>query len=160
LDLGCGYGRCDLYLAERGWQADGVDFIDQAIAEAKERAAQLGLADRAHFHVGSVADMSFLSDAYDLAIDIGCMHSLSAVQRQAYHNELLRLLQSGAIYLLFAHLKDGNEVDEVDKASSIAEEDIVQLFEAGFVLERMEVGWTQVEDMPPWRSGWFWWRRL
>lgn len=54
LDVGCGFGRAALYLAHLGWQVDGVDLVPEAIAEASARATRAGLADIAHFHVGSV----------------------------------------------------------------------------------------------------------
>ena len=38
LDLGCGPGRASIYLARLGWQVDGVDFVPQAIATARQRA--------------------------------------------------------------------------------------------------------------------------
>lgn len=159
LDLGCGYGRSALYLAQKGWQADGVDFIEQAIVEARTRAERAGLAEQVQYHVGSVAEMGFLTAVYTLAIDVGCMHSLTQEQQVGYRDELLRLLTPHAIYILFAHLRA--EEDEIveDKPRGITENEIMALFAPGFVLERVEFGWTQVEDKPPWQSGWFWWRR-
>lgn len=38
LDLGCGFGRAAIYLAQQGWSADGIDFVAQAIDEAQRRA--------------------------------------------------------------------------------------------------------------------------
>jgi cyclopropane fatty-acyl-phospholipid synthase-like methyltransferase len=160
LDLGCGYGRTALYLAQKGWQTDGVDFIAQAIAEAQRRADEEDIADRACFHHGSVADLHFLTADYDLAIDVGCMHSLTADDQRAYRDELLRLLATGGIYLLFAHLQDEGEIEAEDKPRGISEAEITELFASGFVLERVERGWTEVEDKPAWRSGWFWFRRV
>jgi SAM-dependent methyltransferase len=43
IDLGMGEGRNAIYLAQHGWQVTGVDLSDVAIAEAKRRAAQLGV---------------------------------------------------------------------------------------------------------------------
>ncbi|NJL93940.1 MAG: methyltransferase domain-containing protein [Anaerolineae bacterium] len=40
LDLGCGTGTNALYLARQGWQADGVDFIGQAVRAARRKAAR------------------------------------------------------------------------------------------------------------------------
>jgi SAM-dependent methyltransferase len=160
LDLGCGYGRTALYLGQKGWWADGVDFVAQAVAEARQRAEKEGVADRVRFHHGSVADLHFLSGSYDLAIDVGCMHSLTAGQQETYRDELLRLLATGAVYLLFAHLQDEAEAEKEDKPQGIGEAEIIQLFKPGFVLERVELGWTEVEDKPAWRSGWFWFRRV
>ncbi|MCC2547199.1 methyltransferase domain-containing protein [Hymenobacter sp. BT175] len=43
LDVNMGEGRNALYLARQGWQVTGVDVADQALAFARERAAQQGV---------------------------------------------------------------------------------------------------------------------
>ena len=156
LDLGCGYGRTSIYLAQQGWRVDGVDFVPQAITEANKRAAASGVASQIRFHLDSVADMSFLQDVYDLAIDIGCMHALSPELQQGYRDELLRLLRPGAPYLLFARLRHaGDEMSEGFKG--LDEADVLALFSA-FTLQRHEFGVTQGNNYQ-WHSGWFWFVR-
>lgn len=155
LDLGCGYGRTAIYLAQRGWQVDGVDFVPQAIAGANLRAQAADVANSTHFYVGSVADLDFLSGPYDLAIDVGCMHSLSEPLLQAYRDGLLRLLRPGALYLLFAHLRD--EVADEEPYRWVNEAFLRELL-ADFTLEKSELGVTVVNENQ-WRSGWFWYRR-
>jgi ubiquinone/menaquinone biosynthesis C-methylase UbiE len=44
LDLGCGSGRHAVWLAERGWQVTAVDFSPEALRQAGERAAEVGVA--------------------------------------------------------------------------------------------------------------------
>ena len=158
LDLGCGYGRSTIYLARHGWEVDGVDFVSQAVQGAAERAAEAGVTGRAHFHAASAADLSFLSGAYDLALDIGCMHAMSEPELISYRDGLLRLLPPGATYLLFAHLGDADDVEE-DGPRWIREDELLALFSDGFILQHAEYGVTQVEDRPPWRSAWFTYRR-
>ena len=161
LDLGCGYGRSSIYLAKHGWEVDGVDFVAQAVQGAVERAAVAGVADRTHFHAASVADLSFLDGSYDLALDIGCMHAMSKTEIISYREGLLRLLPEGAIYLLFARLRDAEDDEDTDGdgPSWIDEDLLLGLFGSGFVLEHAEYGTTQNADKPPWRSGWFKFRR-
>lgn len=77
LDLGCGYGRASIYLAQHGWMCDGVDFIPEAVAGARMRAATANVADRALFHTLPVTDLASLAPPYDLAVDVGCMHNLA-----------------------------------------------------------------------------------
>lgn len=158
LDLGCGFGRTSIYLAQRGWHVDGVDFIAEAVETARKRAADAGVGDRAIFHVSSAAAMPFLEPPYDLAVDIGCMHSFDESDLAAYRHELLRLLAQGGRYVLFAHLRGADEpADEGPRG--IPEQTVWALFADGFKLERFERGMTQVEDRPAWESGWFWYRR-
>lgn len=158
LDLGCGFGRTSIYLARHGWTADGVDFVPEAIQVAEQRAAAAGVAGRISFHTTSAASMPFLEPAYDLAVDIGCMHSFEPDDQRGYRDELLRLLVPGGRYVLFAHLRNDSEPLE-DGPRGIPEATIRELFSDGFTLERFERGITQVEDRPPWESGWFWYRR-
>jgi SAM-dependent methyltransferase len=156
LDLGCGYGRSSIYLAQHGWQVDGVDFISLAIAKAISRAEQMGVSDKAEFHMGRVTDLSFLHDSYDLAIDVGCMHALDGTDLQRYRDGVYRLLKPGAKFVLFAHLRDdGSDVP----GRGLYEETIYELFNSQFTLEDVRHGVTQVEDKPPWASAWFWYRR-
>ena len=86
------------------------------------------------------------------------MHAMSAEELISYRDGLLRLLPDGAIYLLFAHLRDAGDEAESDGPRWIAEEELLGLFVEGFVLEHAEYGVTQVEDRPPWRSAWFTYR--
>lgn len=157
LDLGCGLGRASLYLASLGWTVDGVDFIPQAVTEAVARARKSGLGDRACFYQGSVTRLDFLSGPYDFALDVGCAHTLSLEELSTYHDELLRLLKPAAVYLLFAHLDDPDA--EPEEQRWLDETSLRQIFTGGFTLERVEYGQTQVNDQPPWRSAWFWFRR-
>ena len=153
LDLGCGYGRTAIYLAQHGWQVDGIDFVPQAIEGAKRRATDQGVAEHIRFHEGSVAELGFLNGRYDLAIDIGCMHSLGLPLQAAYRDELHRLLRPGATYLLFVRLQNP-DADPVDGPRGIDEAILHSLF-ASFSLQKVELGVTSGDDYS-WRSGWFW----
>lgn len=158
LDLGCGYGRSAIYLAQHGWLADGVDFVPLAITEAKRRAIAQGVSNKTQFHIASITELTFLQPHYDLAIDIGCMHVLDDAGLHVYHQELIRLLRPGALYLLFVHLRQADEPED-GRPHGIFEETVLVLFGRGFELEKVEHGTTQVEDKPMWHSAWFWFRR-
>jgi SAM-dependent methyltransferase len=159
LDLGCGYGRSAIYLAQHGWEVDGVDYMPLAIAEAKRRAEASGVNDKTHFHLASITDLGFLTAPYDLAIDVGSMHVLDEAGLHAYWAGLWRLLWPEAIYLLFVHLRR-DETPEEERPHGILVETIYRLFGDGFRLERVEYGTTKVEDKPEWASAWFWFRRI
>ncbi|MFQ5419870.1 MAG: SAM-dependent methyltransferase [Anaerolineae bacterium] len=158
LDLGCGYGRTAIYLAQKGWQVDSVDFVPQAVAEAGARAKRAGVADRIKFHQASVAELDFLAGAYQLAVDVGCMHALDEAELRRYAAGLRRLLAAGGQYLLFARLHA--ELAEPDSGPRGVPDVLIQaLFVDGFVLTKMESGETKVEDQPVWTSAWYWFRR-
>ena len=157
LDLGCGLGRASIYLAQRGWQVDGVDFVGQAITQARLRAEQAGVSERVHFHQSAVTELCFLDGPYDFALDVGCAHGLTEKELQDYHLELLRLLKPGAVFLLFAHLNEENTSPE--EQNWMDETILRKIFAHTFELERVEHGLTQVDDQTPWRSAWFWFRK-
>ena len=159
LDLGSGYGRTSIYLAQAGWQVDGIEFVSQAVEESRHRAAQAGVEPLTRFHVADVTSLDFLPGEYDLAIDIGCMHTLKLPDLESYRDELKRLLRSGANYILFAHLRDLE--DDSDEAARWVEEATLRaVFSDGFTLTKAVHGVTVVADKAPWPSAWFYFRRV
>lgn len=157
LDLGCGYGRTAIYLAQRGWEVDGVDFVALAVEEGRRRAHAAGV--QARFHHGPVTDLSFLQPPYDLAVDIGCGHNLTPDGWRAYHAELRRLLRPGGLFLLFSHvLREGEQAEGEDTPHGLDLGAFLALFEDGFRAERIVHGET-VMPHGRWPSAWFWMRR-
>ena len=159
LDIGCGFGRAVIYLAQHGWTAVGIDFVPKAIEEARRRAELSCVADRVEFHVASATVLSFLEPSFDLVIDVGCMHSFTEEMLRDYRVHLLRLLSPGGLFLLFAHLCDDAAPEGDAGPRGIPEAAIHELIGHDLRLERLERGVTQVEDRPPWNSGWFWFRK-
>jgi cyclopropane fatty-acyl-phospholipid synthase-like methyltransferase len=104
LDLGCGTGTTSVYLAKLGWVVVGVDFAPVAISRAGQRARREGLTARTRFLAADVTKLPDLGAPFDLAIDVGCFHSLSREGRESYARSLARLLVIGATYLLYAFL--------------------------------------------------------
>ncbi len=101
LDLGCGTGTNLLTLAEAGWQVTGVDYAWRAIALARRRLARAGY--KADLHLGSILDLHDLdlNLPFDLVLDIGCFHGLSAEGKLVYRRNLQRLLAEGGVWLVF-----------------------------------------------------------
>ncbi len=159
LDLGCGYGRTAIYLAQHGWQVDAVDFVELALEEAERRAAEAGA--EVAFHHGSVTDLDFLDGPYDLAVDVGCGHALDKEALRAYRDELRRLLRPGAVFLFFARIRDGgaDPGEEGDGPRGLDEPLFRRHFAQGFDLYRYEPGITEMEDGNSWKSAWFWLRK-
>ncbi len=100
LDLGCGTGTNLLALAQSGWQVTGVDYAWRAIALARRRLAQAGY--KADIRLGNVLDLHDLHQPFDLVLDIGCFHGLSAEGKRTYLHNLQRLLaDGGGAWLVF-----------------------------------------------------------
>jgi SAM-dependent methyltransferase len=156
LDLGCGTGRAAIYLSRLGWQVDAVDFIPQAITMARQRAQKANVSAR--FYVASVTELDFLTDPYDLVVDVGCAHALQESELVTYYQHLLRLIHGGGHYLLFARLRDQMLPTEED-LRGINEAYLRRLFYDGFIVNRTDYGRTQMDDDISWRSAWFWYIR-
>ncbi|MFF2845009.1 SAM-dependent methyltransferase [Streptomyces sp. NPDC058001] len=65
LDLGCGTGGDTLWLAQQGWHVTAVDISTTAVERVRERAGELGLADRVVTERHDLAD-SFPAGEFDL----------------------------------------------------------------------------------------------
>ncbi|TYZ14375.1 class I SAM-dependent methyltransferase [Hymenobacter lutimineralis] len=66
LDVNMGEGRNALYLAQQGWQVTGVDFADQALLYAQQRARELGVLLRTHAQ--ELAAFDWGTNAWDLVV--------------------------------------------------------------------------------------------
>jgi SAM-dependent methyltransferase len=96
LDLGCGTGANDAYLASQGWEVVGVDFAPEAVEEARNRAQRAGVA--ASFVVGDVSRLRELGvrGPFDLLLDFGCFHAIPADRRDAFAAEVAAVARPGA----------------------------------------------------------------
>jgi SAM-dependent methyltransferase len=155
LDLGCGLARSCIYLAQRGWQCEGVDFVPQAIEQARLRVIAAGVSDRVTLHVGSVLTLDPLEPPFDLAIDVGCLHAQPKEAVPLYVAQLRRLLRPGGTFVLFAHLRDEADADEQRWTTLKTLEDG---FRDGFRLDRIVRGTTTMPDAT-WASVWMWMKR-
>ncbi len=157
LDLGCGYGRASIYMAQLGWEVDGVDFVPHAVTVAAKRAREAGVDIR--FHIASVTDLDFLAGGYDFVLDVGCVHALDEKGITVYQTHLKRLLRTGGSYLLYVRLQDVAEKIADEGPKGVPEKLLRDVFSDGFALEKVEKGITNVEGMEPWESAWFYFRR-
>ncbi|GAS86641.1 class I SAM-dependent methyltransferase [Mycolicibacterium brisbanense] len=102
LDVGCGTGDNSIYLAEQGWQVTGVDFVATAVDKARAKAAKRGVDVRF-----LQADATRLSTAavdhdYTLIVDSGCLHGMSADDRDAYVREITAVAAPDAVLSIVA----------------------------------------------------------
>ncbi len=99
LDVGCGTGENALYLAERGFDVRGIDFIPKAIELARAKAVERGLG--VHFQVGDALQLEVLGRTFDTVIDCGLFHTFSDEERPVFVTGLARVVRPGGMaYLL------------------------------------------------------------
>jgi trans-aconitate methyltransferase len=100
LDLGCGEGADVIWLAQRGWQASGVDIAETAIARARDAASDLALPNAGF----EAADLStWRPDArYDL-VTASFLQSPVALSRTAILRAVADRVAPGGHLLVIAH---------------------------------------------------------
>lgn len=116
LDLGCGYGRAAIYLAQRGWTMDGVDFLPQAIDERDSGRGRPAWPSGRAFTSPRPLPCPSSRRLTTWLIHIGCMHSFTGELLDGYRGELLRLSPPGGRYVLFAHLRGDGEEGQMARA--------------------------------------------
>jgi SAM-dependent methyltransferase len=98
IDLGCGRGLYTRELANRGWEAVGIDFVPRAIHEASRRGDS-----GARFVVGDVTDLARTDlGTFDFFLDIGCFQGMSPEQQLAEGHGVTALANPGATLLVLA----------------------------------------------------------
>jgi cyclopropane fatty-acyl-phospholipid synthase-like methyltransferase len=93
LYAGCGTGENALYFAVRGCQVTGIDFIDEAISRARQKAAERGLP--ATFLVKDALTLKDWSERFDNVIDGGLFHVFNDEDRRRYVDGLATVLKPG-----------------------------------------------------------------
>ncbi|MDY6765509.1 MAG: class I SAM-dependent methyltransferase [Halobacteria archaeon] len=66
LDVACGTGRHVLAFAEEGCYAEGLDFSEDFIDQARDRAVRKGLEDSVDFHVHDMRELDEFDGSFDL----------------------------------------------------------------------------------------------
>lgn len=95
IDLGCGQGGPSLWVArETGAALVGVDLSSVGITRAGERAAELGLGDRAHFQVGDVTATGLPDASFDGAMSVDVLWAVP--DKLGALREAARILKPGA----------------------------------------------------------------
>ncbi len=93
LDAGCGTGENALYLASRGHEVWGLDFVTVAIERANVKAQERGL--RVHFQVGDALKLDQLGRTFDAVIDCGLFHTFTDLERPLYVSGLAAVVRPG-----------------------------------------------------------------
>lgn len=74
LKYGCGTGPGSCFLAERGFQVDGIDIMSTAIEMAKQFARERNL--DIHYEVQDICELSHEGKKYDMIVDSYCLQGI------------------------------------------------------------------------------------
>src|SRR5262245_5413371 len=143
LDAGCGTGENALYLASKGHEVWGVDYVPVAIERARAKAKDRGL--DVHFEVGNALELDKLGCQFDTAIDSGLFHTFSDEERVAYVSGLARVVRPGGRVCLMC-FSDREPPGEGPRRVSEAE--IRDAFRDGWHVESIEPSAFEIRDDP------------
>ncbi len=97
LDIGCGPGIYTRDLMLRGWEVWGMDLSPKMLEVAEQSIADLPEANRAHFSMGQVENLSFDESFFDAVICIGVVPYVNSLEKTI--SEISRVLKPGGFVL-------------------------------------------------------------
>jgi len=93
LDIGCGWGRHLVWLAQQGWRATGVDWTHAAIRQCRERLAELHLT--AQVIKGDLRRLPFQDADYQVIIAVDVLQHGRLADFKRSLAEIKRVLRVG-----------------------------------------------------------------
>jgi SAM-dependent methyltransferase len=102
LDQGCGSGDLSIYLAQLGYQVLGIDFVEKAIVNAREKAGSFPdqVAQLLEFQVADALRPSRLQRPFGAVVDSGFFHLFDSKTCDQLVEEVARILLPGGHYYL------------------------------------------------------------
>ena len=93
LDAGCGSGENALHLASLGLSVLGVDVAENAVARARDKAAERGIS--VEFATADALALERLGRTFETVLDCGLFHTFDADERVAYVAGLASVTEPG-----------------------------------------------------------------
>jgi cyclopropane-fatty-acyl-phospholipid synthase len=98
LDIGCGWGGLDLYLAQRlGARVTGITLSEEQLRVARARAAEAALADRVDFHL---RDYRIQTGSFDRIVSVGMFEHVGVNHFSEYFATVRKCLVDDGVALL------------------------------------------------------------
>jgi cyclopropane fatty-acyl-phospholipid synthase-like methyltransferase len=133
LDAGCGTGEHAMFLAARGHQVTGIDFVGQAIQRARRKAAERGLS--VDFVVKDATKLGDWSDRFASVIDCGLFHVFSDDDRRRYIQGLTQVLEPGGRLFLMCF---SDEEPGTEGPRRVSRQELYDAFTDGWEVESVQ----------------------
>jgi SAM-dependent methyltransferase len=145
VDLGCGAGNQAVWLATLGFEVTGIDLSSRAIQLAENAARSRDVHCR--FLVRSLLELFETSEhAYDFAYDWEVLHHIFPEEREAYADNVRRILNPGGKYFSVCFSEEdmgfgsGEKLRETPLGTTLyfsSEEELHDLFRPRFEIEAL-----------------------
>jgi SAM-dependent methyltransferase len=113
LDIGCGNGRNSFYLAQRGMEANGIDFSKTSIEWGKQIVKEQSI--KVNFLCQSIFEFQDKPESFDFIYDSGCLHHIKPHRRNQYLKTILKYLKpDGYFAMVCFNLKGGVNISDYD----------------------------------------------
>ncbi len=137
------HGENALYFANQGHNVVGIDFLEDPVKIAKQKATERGLA--ATFLMMDALKLAEFPERFDTVIDSGLFHIFSDDDRQRYVNGLASVLNPGGrLYLLCF----SDEEPGTNGPRRVTEKEIRESFSNGWTIQAIERSRYEVRPDP------------
>ena len=135
LDAGCGTGENTLHIASQGFSVLGVDVAEIALAIARQKAADRGIA--VEFAMADAFHLKQLGRVFQTVVDSGLFHTFEPDEQMRYAASLASVTERNAALYLLCFSDDGPDTGP----HPIRQEDLRAAFHPGG-------GWNVVAIQP------------
>jgi 2-polyprenyl-3-methyl-5-hydroxy-6-metoxy-1,4-benzoquinol methylase len=128
LDVGMGQGRNTIYLAQQGWESNGFDPADRAVAAAQQQAQKLGV--KIITTVARAEDFDWGTSKWDLIV-------LSYVGAREFVADVSKALRPGGMVIVEGFHRDATKTQPIGGSVVFDTNELLKIF-AGFRVVRYE----------------------
>jgi SAM-dependent methyltransferase len=149
LDAGCGTGENALHVAALGLPVLGVDVAETALALARRKAADRGIA--AEFAPADALELSRLGRRFDTVLDCGLFHTFDAGERSRYVASMASVTEPGGTLYLLCFSDEGPGTGP----HPVARDELTAAFDEGWDVvavepERVRTRFSDEPGAPAW----------